>query len=323
MSAAATPTPTIYFIDDSATMREVIKIAFRRENINVVACHDAAQALTAIESTKPDIVITDVIMPEKDGYDVCQYIKNHPDLAKIPVVLMSGVVNRAVAEKAFAVRADELLRKPFQPQDLIARVKHLLKPNGPPAPTPAAAASAAVALSSIFSAASPGQRPAQAVPQRPAASGADACTPVSAPVTPTPHPFISAPAHPASPAPSVVSAAPALVPVSPGVSAPATLLDPAAVPTPAPPAASASPSVTPAGAAHSVAARAPQPQSPPTPVAAATSSSSAAVKPSAPNDVAKLRVEILRLEGLVKKLQAELQAERDYARTLEAQVKTL
>src|SRR5215470_4329712 len=147
--------PMVYFIDDSATMREVIKIAFRRENIDVVTYHDAQTALAEIENAKPDIVITDVIMPDKDGYDVCQYIKTHPDLATTPVVLMSGVVNRAVAEKAFAVKADELLRKPFQPQDLIARVKHLLKPNGTPAPTPAAAASAAVALSSIFSAASP------------------------------------------------------------------------------------------------------------------------------------------------------------------------
>src|SRR6516164_1038750 len=145
--------PRVYFIDDSATMREVIKIAFRRENIDVVTYHDAQTALAEIENAKPDIVITDVIMPDKDGYDVCQYIKTHPDLKKTPVVLMSGVVNRAVAEKAFAVKADELLRKPFQPQDLIARVKHLLQPNT--APTAAAAASAAVALSSIFSPAAP------------------------------------------------------------------------------------------------------------------------------------------------------------------------
>src|SRR5215813_2998099 len=144
--------PKVYFIDDSATMREVIKIAFRRENIDVVTYHDAQTALAEIENAKPDIVITDVIMPDKDGYDVCQYIKTHPDLAKTPVVLMSGVVNRAVAEKAFAVKADELLRKPFQPQDLITRVKHLLKPNGHPAPSPTAAASAAAALTSIFSA---------------------------------------------------------------------------------------------------------------------------------------------------------------------------
>jgi len=143
-------TPTVVFIDDSATMREVIKIAFRRENIDVVAYPDAATALTNIEQGKPDVVITDVIMPDKDGYEVCQHIKQHPRLGSTPVILMSGVVNRAVAEKAFSVKADELIRKPFQPQDLITRVKHLLKSDEQPAaPAPA---NAAAALSSIFAA---------------------------------------------------------------------------------------------------------------------------------------------------------------------------
>src|SRR5437868_14951782 len=118
-------TPTVYFIDDSATMREVIKIAFRRENIDVVTYPDAASALEQLEQSAPDVVITDVIMPDKDGYEVCQHIKKHPKLGKVPVILMSGVVNRAVADKAFSVKADELIRKPFQPQDLITRVRHL------------------------------------------------------------------------------------------------------------------------------------------------------------------------------------------------------
>src|SRR3954466_15426453 len=152
-------TPTVYFIDDSATMREVIKIAFRRENINVVAYNDAASALAQFETAKPDIVISDVIMPDKDGYEVCQFIKQHASLGHTPVILMSGVVNRSVAEKAFSVKADELIRKPFQPQDLITRVRHLLKPQAtaPAAPMPAPApvvqapvADASAALSSIF-----------------------------------------------------------------------------------------------------------------------------------------------------------------------------
>jgi CheY-like chemotaxis protein len=244
--------PTVYFIDDSATMREVIKIAFRRENINVVACHDAAAALTEIETAKPDIVITDVIMPEKDGYDVCQHIKAHPELAKTPVILMSGVVNRAVAERAFAVKADELLRKPFQPQDLIARVKHLLKPNGAPAPTPGAAANAAVALSSIFSAA------AAPIPPR--------SVPAPAPLAQQRAAAVAAPAH--LPAPT-----------------------------------------------------APGPASAPAPVA--PPANGASVRQPALNDAGKLKIEIMRLEGLVKKLQSELQAEREYSKALEAHIKTL
>src|SRR5271155_2767488 len=122
-------TPTVYFIDDSATMREVIKIAFRRESINVITCADAQSALAQFDQNKPDIVITDVIMPDQDGYSVCSEIKQHPEYGGIPVVLMSGVVNKTVADKAVAVRADELIRKPFQPQELILRVKSLLQPK--------------------------------------------------------------------------------------------------------------------------------------------------------------------------------------------------
>ena len=268
--------PTVYFIDDSATMREVIKIAFRRENINVVACHDAATALVEIESAKPDIVITDVIMPDKDGYDVCQHIKSHPALAKTPVILMSGVVNRAVAEKAFAVKADELLRKPFQPQDLIARVKNLLKTNGAPVPTPAAAANAAVALSSIFSAA-------------------------TAPIPPRSVPAAPAPAQQRT-AVAAAPAPPAPVPAMP-LPITATAAVPLPQPVPAPVTAAPSPAVQPA-------------------VANGTGSASAA-KAAPLNDANKLKIEIMRLEGLVKKLQSELQAEREYAKALEAHVKTL
>lgn len=244
--------PTVYFIDDSATMREVIKIAFRRENIQVVACHDAATALGEIEEARPDVVITDVIMPEKDGYEVCQYIKNHPNLGKTPVILMSGVVNRAVAERAFAVKADELLRKPFQPQDLITRVKHLLKPKGQPAPTPINASTAAAALTSIFSAASAAQQPRPQV-----AAG------------PQPVP---------SPAPRVAPAA----------------------------AAATTPASTPAAAGPVAVPAAPAPS-----------------KVAGNGDMAKMKIEILRLEGLVKKLQSELLAEREYSRALEEHVKTL
>ena len=237
-------TPTVVFIDDSATMREVIKIAFRRENIDVVAYADAASALPSIEQGNPDVVITDVIMPDKDGYEVCQHIKQHPRLNNTPVILMSGVVNRAVAEKAFSVKADELIRKPFQPQDLITRVKHLLRSDANPS-APQAQGNAAAALSSIFSApANGGTKP------RPT-------SPVGAP------------------APSIVS------PLTQDAS-PAAML----------------------------------------PVQSTGSTASAKPAASASGDLNKLRTEIARLEGLVKKLQSELAAEREYVRSLEEHFKT-
>src|SRR6266436_3902094 len=149
--APAKRTPTVYFIDDSATMREVVKIAFRRESLNIIACADAASALAHFEQHPPDVVITDVIMPDQDGYSVCTQIKQHPDFSSVPVILMSGVVNKTVADKAIAVKADELIRKPFQPQELIGRVKSLLQPKSA-TPTPAADRSeSSNALSNFFS----------------------------------------------------------------------------------------------------------------------------------------------------------------------------
>ncbi|MGB7024346.1 MAG: response regulator [Candidatus Acidiferrales bacterium] len=232
--------PTVYFIDDSATMREVIKIAFRRESINVVTCHDAASALAQFAETSPDAVITDVIMPDKDGYEVCQFIKQNPELRKIPVILMSGVVNRTVAEKAIAVQADELIRKPFQPQELIARVKNLLNPKSLSAPprqdpgNPEAVHSAASPLADIFA-------------------------------PPVPFPA-------AMPAPISMAAHNPLTGKQSAASPPAT----------------------------------PRPNS----------------NPSAA-EVQRLRFELQRIEMLVKKLQSELEAERQYVASLESHLKTL
>src|SRR6266481_3778763 len=212
--------PTVYFIDDSATMREVIKIAFRRENINVIACHDAASAFAQIELQAPDVVITDVIMPDKDGYEVCQHIKHHPTLSKTPVILMSGVVNKAVADKAFAVKADELIRKPLQPQDLITRVRHLLNPAAvaPVAvPAAAAAASSAAALSSIFSA------PAGAANLR----TRPAMPPVSAPPAYAQQPAYSPPAAPPAQQYAAPAPAPRAIPPMPQRPVPAGAAAPA------------------------------------------------------------------------------------------------
>src|SRR5580698_10315380 len=258
----AARTPTVYFIDDSATMREVIKIAFRKENINVITCADAASALAQFNDSAPDAVITDVIMPDKDGYEVCQFIKEHERFGKTPVILMSGVVNRTVAEKAMQVKADELVRKPFQPQDLIARVKSLLNPAG------------ANARGSLREEANSSQAAGRVL------SGL--FSPPAAPANPAqPN---QTPANFASPYPATTSAWPAepAQTFAPQRTAPA-------------PVRSAPPSALPQRAA-----------------AAPTSA-----------ETQKLRHEIRHLELLVKKLQAELEAQKQYCAALEADFKSM
>src|SRR5262249_61741070 len=106
-------TPNVYFIDDSATMREVIKIAFRRENIHVITCADASSALSQFEEHPPDMVITDVIMPDQDGYSVCSQIKQSPLKGKQPLIFLSVVVTRKLPIRAVPGRADDQVGKPF------------------------------------------------------------------------------------------------------------------------------------------------------------------------------------------------------------------
>jgi len=253
MSDSATLTaarvPTVYFIDDSATMREVIKIAFRKEHVNVITCPDAASALAQFAESAPDAVITDVIMPDKDGYEVCDFIKRHEQFGQTPVILMSGVVNKTVAEKATSVKADELIRKPFHPQDLIGRVKGLLA-----AKFPNVASAATIAPVAAAPAASPAQPQAARV-----------LTNFFAPAPPPPAPMAMAP--------------------NPAMRMPAPSAPPATVSAPRPSI------VAPAAA-----------QSP---------------------EIQKLRTEVRRLELLVKKLQTELEASREYCTSLEAEIKTL
>ena len=176
-------TPTVYFIDDSATMREVIKIAFRRENINVITCADAASALNQFEQHPPDVVITDVIMPDQDGYAVCSQIKQNPQFAKTPVILMSGVVNKTVADRAVAVQADELVRKPFQPQELIGRVRTLLQKANPVPPLHLEQPCGTASLDSLFAPVQTTPR-VPPVPSPPPVSSASFPTPLFADATP-------------------------------------------------------------------------------------------------------------------------------------------
>jgi twitching motility two-component system response regulator PilH len=253
--------PTVYFIDDSATMREVIKIAFRRENINIITCADAASALAQFEQNRPDVVITDVIMPDQDGYSVCSQIKQHPEFGGIPVVLMSGVVNKSVADKAVAVQANELIRKPFQPQELIGRVKMLLGPKETSTPEPRERASSS-ALQSLFA------PPPAVIP------------------TPPPVPQVAPPSsEPAWPRALAEAFTPLLPPFTPN--APRTSDELQLVP-----------------------------QSSHGNQQAASSSPSS-------SEIAKLRGEIARVELLVKKLQTELQLEREYNQALEQQIRNL
>jgi len=117
---------TLLLADDSLTIQRVIELTFAGENIKVVAVSDGDQAIARLDTEPPDIVLADVGMPGRSGYDVAQHVKQSPALAHIPVVLLTGAFEPVDSARAEAVGCDAVLAKPFDPQLVIGRVRELL-----------------------------------------------------------------------------------------------------------------------------------------------------------------------------------------------------
>jgi CheY-like chemotaxis protein len=112
--------------DDSVTIQRVIELTFADEDVHVIAVGDGQQAIEKVESERPDIVLADVGMPERDGYHVAAFIKGSPHLAHIPVLLLTGAFEPVDEQRATSVGCDGILVKPFEPQMVIGKVKDLL-----------------------------------------------------------------------------------------------------------------------------------------------------------------------------------------------------
>ena len=112
--------------DDSVTIQRVIELTFADEDIEVTAVGDGQLAIDRLELDPPDIVLADVDMPKRDGYEVAAYVKSRPTLAHIPVVLLTGAFEPIDQVRAKAAGSSDVLAKPFEPQMVINRVKELL-----------------------------------------------------------------------------------------------------------------------------------------------------------------------------------------------------
>jgi len=134
----------ILLADDSITIQKVIELTFSDEDFELHTVGNGQKAIDEIRSIMPHIVLCDIIMPEKNGYEVCEFIKSSPDLKHIPVLLLTGAFEPFDQERARTAGCDGFLAKPFEPQTLISKVKELLvrapapAPASKPFPTPAA-----------------------------------------------------------------------------------------------------------------------------------------------------------------------------------------
>src|SRR6185436_10385440 len=112
--------------DDSVTIQRVIELTFAGEDVQVLAVGDGEEAIARIPIEKPDIILADIAMPKRSGYEVSAFVKGNPELENIPVLLLAGAFEPVDDVKAKEAQCDGVLVKPFEPQHVIARVRELI-----------------------------------------------------------------------------------------------------------------------------------------------------------------------------------------------------
>jgi len=127
---------TILLADDSLTIQKVVELTFADTEYEVVAVSSGDELLQRLPETRPDLVICDVIMPGRDGYDVCQEIKSSSEFLHLPVILLTGTFEPFDRDRAIAVGCSEIITKPFEAKKLVDAVERLAA--APAAPPPSA-----------------------------------------------------------------------------------------------------------------------------------------------------------------------------------------
>ena len=199
--------PRVLVVDDSLSVRKVVERALMTRRIDVLSAASGKEAIEQIGREEPDLVVCDVIMPDMDGYQICEFIKTHAELSRTPVLLMSGIVNSMVLERAAAVRSDEVMRKPFTPEELSSKIDSLLESvqaYAPAEPAPSMVQSPAAALMEAA--------PPLAVSPLVIAAPVVAAAPMEADLPPAVSPVLAA-APVIAPPPPVVSPLAATAPV--------------------------------------------------------------------------------------------------------------
>jgi CheY-like chemotaxis protein len=122
--------PRILVADDNTNIQKMVVLAFQERGIEVIAVGNGEAAVRRIPDANPDLVLADVFMPVRNGYEVCEFVKKDPRFSHIPVILLVGAFDPLDEKEARRVGADGVLKKPFVPPDpLIAMVMSALEKN--------------------------------------------------------------------------------------------------------------------------------------------------------------------------------------------------
>ncbi len=118
--------PRILAVDDEPNIVRLIQVNLERQGYQVETANNGAQALAKIKANRPDLVVSDVMMPEMDGFELLANIRRDPTLMDLPVIMLTAKAQDRDVMTGYQTGADMYLTKPFNPQELLQFVKRIL-----------------------------------------------------------------------------------------------------------------------------------------------------------------------------------------------------
>ena len=123
---------TVLIAEDTAAIRTILSFLLRARGFQVVEAADGNEALDKALTLRPDLILLDVLMPGKQGFEVCSYLKSNEDTRRIPILILTSITRESGKSDEHWKRltnADDFVSKPFKAHDLMARIERLLQPE--------------------------------------------------------------------------------------------------------------------------------------------------------------------------------------------------
>ena len=116
----------ILFIEDESDMLAVMEPRLERAGFKMISAPNGIQGIRAGIDEKPDLILLDILMPQMDGYETCERLKKDPQTKDIPVIIVTAIESKSLADNCKFVGADDFIHKPYDSEELIGKINKLL-----------------------------------------------------------------------------------------------------------------------------------------------------------------------------------------------------